>query len=323
MVLDRGDQTRSAEGQDAAILHAQVSDLADFIEPGTVMVFNDSRVRKARIYGRIEGRDEESEFLLTERRQDGSWEFICRGMAKLKDGVKIDFPTGMRATIRRWPVETEPILIFAGTLDESYLEKSGHVPLPPYIKRADESQDAERYQTVYSRVVGSSAAPTAGLHFTPELLKRLEAKGILIRFVTLHVGLGTFSPVRTESIEDHKMHEEGYEISEETASSVTEAKREGRAVLAVGTTSLRTLESAWDDEGSRLKAGSDRTAIFIKPGYQFKAVDRLFTNFHTPESTLLMLVCAFAGKERILAAYEAAVRERYRFFSYGDAMLIR
>ena len=196
------------------------------------------------------------------------------------------------------------------------------MPLPPYIKRQDAVADAERYQTVYAKATGSAAAPTAGLHFTEEVLAALDAHGVERAFVTLHVGLGTFLPVRSEDLEDHAMHREEYTVPEETAAAVMKARREGRPVLAVGTTSVRTLESAWSDEQGALLAGPGSTEIFMYPGYRFRVVDRLFTNFHTPRSTLLMLVSAFAGRERILNAYAEAVRERYRFFSYGDAMLI-
>jgi len=241
-------------------------------------------------------------------------------MAKLLPGKRLSLPEGMEAEV----VEARPderLLRFSPELDDDYLERNGHLPLPPYIRRGDAPADAERYQTVYARERGSAAAPTAGLHFTPGILDGLRAAGVETRFVTLHVGLGTFLPVRAESIEDHRMHYEEYTVPEETAAAVNAAKREGRPVVAVGTTSVRTLESAWTDAG--LASGSGATNIFIYPGCSFRAVDMMFTNFHTPESTLLMLVSAFAGRERVLAAYEEAVRLRYRFFSYGDAMLIR
>jgi len=320
MVLDRA--TSSVE-------HRLVADLPGLIEPGTVMVFNDSRVRKARIAGRILPRGatdggagasagRERDFLLTERLSDGSWDFIVQGKGSLKPGTRIEFPEGM--TARAVGAPGGILLEFPDSFDEAYLDRNGHVPLPPYIKRPDRGSDAERYQTVYARELGSSAAPTAGLHFTEELIAALKARGAVISFVTLHVGLGTFQPVRTEDIERHEMHEEAYEVPESTAREVNAARAEGRKILAVGTTSLRTLESAW--EGDRLKEGRGRTRIFISPGYRFKAVDALFTNFHTPESTLLMLVSAFAGREYVLASYARAGEEGYRFFSYGDAMLI-
>jgi S-adenosylmethionine:tRNA ribosyltransferase-isomerase len=212
-------------------------------------------------------------------------------------------------------------------ITEEWFEKNGHIPLPPYIRREDTEEDSERYQNVYAKEVGSAACPTAGLHFTEEMLEKLKAKNIEIAYVTLHVGLGTFLPVRAEKIEDHKMHNESYYISEETAEKVNQAKKESRPILAVGTTSVRTLESAWQggsvEEGGYLPSGHFDTSIFIYPGYSFKCVDKMFTNFHTPESTLMMLVSAFAGKANIMNAYQKAVENRYRFFSYGDAMLLK
>jgi S-adenosylmethionine:tRNA ribosyltransferase-isomerase len=196
------------------------------------------------------------------------------------------------------------------------------VPLPPYIRREDDQRDAERYQTVYAHAPGSVAAPTAGLHFTEEILASLRGRGALVTTLTLHVGLGTFAPIRSDHIEEHRMHEEEYEVSRETAGLVTGARREGRPVLAVGTTALRTLESAWDPEAGALRAGAGSTALYVRPGYAFLVADRLLTNFHTPRSSLLVLVSAFAGRERILAAYREALDKGYRFFSYGDAMLI-
>jgi S-adenosylmethionine:tRNA ribosyltransferase-isomerase len=213
---------------------------------------------------------------------------------------------------------------FSRPVDDSWLDRYGHMPLPPYIKRPDETGDSERYQTVYAEqgnAMRSAAAPTAGLHFTEKLLEKLENCGFETAFITLHTGLGTFLPVRAENIEDHEMHEELYTVSGAAAEKTENAKRAGRRICAVGTTSARTLESAW--ENGRLKRGDGATSIFIYPGYRFKVIDLLFTNFHTPESTLLMLVSAFAGREFILESYAEAVREKYRFFSYGDAMLIK
>jgi S-adenosylmethionine:tRNA ribosyltransferase-isomerase len=325
LVLDRGSGSRT---------HSSVSRLADFIEPGSLMVFNDSRVRKARIYGEALDTGMKTEFLLLRRRPDGSWEAQATKLKKQRPGRRYALAGGAVAEVLGMGEaggEGRPdsvLLRFEPELSEDYLERYGHVPLPPYIKREDAPSDDERYQTVYSREVGSAACPTAGLHFTEELLAELEGKGVRRATVTLHVGLGTFLPVRSETIEDHAMHEEEYSVPEETAREVMSAKAEGRPVIAVGTTSLRTLESAWEGgdaegRGGSLKAGRGSTRIFIYPGYRFKAVDRLFTNFHTPKSTLLMLVSAFAGREAILDAYAEAVQERYRFFSYGDAMLIK
>ncbi len=319
MVLDR------ATG---ALEHRALRDIVGLVEPGALMVFNDSRVRKARIFGEAEDTGARVEFLLLRSLGGGLWEAAASKLRRQRRGRRYSFPEGVRAE-SRGSAEAGPgdrpeslLLAFSPEIDEAYLERNGHVPLPPYIRRSDLPEDEERYQTVYSRAVGSAACPTAGLHFTDGILAALDASGVRRVAVTLHVGLGTFLPVRSDTVEDHAMHEECYEIGEEAARAVNEARAEGRPVYAVGTTSLRTLESAWD-EGSGLRAGRASTRIFIYPGYRFKAVDRLFTNFHTPRSTLLMLVSAFAGRERILAAYAEAVRERYRFFSYGDAMLIR
>lgn len=310
LVLDRGADR---------LTHSAVRNIAEFVPPGAVMVFNDSRVRRARLFattpngGRVE-------VLLLRREGPALWAALTTRMAKLTPGKRLVLPEGLDIEVAEARPD-ERVFSFSREIDDDYLERNGHLPLPPYIRREDVPADAERYQTVYARERGSSAAPTAGLHFTEEILAGLREAGVELRFVTLHVGLGTFLPVRAESIEDHRMHREEYSIPAATADAVNAAKRDGRPVVAVGTTSVRTLESAWTDEG--LPAASGSTSIFIYPGYRFKAVDMMFTNFHTPESTLLMLVSAFAGRERILAAYAEAVRERYRFFSYGDAMLIR
>ena len=321
--------------------HEMVSRLADYIESGTVMVFNDSRVRKARIYGIAQDTGAKTEFLLLKRLPAASaaeaggarWEAQTTKLRKQRPGRRYSLPEGVTAIVEgpgELSVEGQFDTIrlhFEPAIDDAYLERSGHVPLPLYIKRDDEAEDEERYQTVYSKEIGSAACPTAGLHFTDELLARLDERGVRRTTVTLHVGLGTFLPVRSENIEDHAMHEEEYTVPDATVAEVMAAKTEGRPVLAVGTTSMRTLESAWEGglagAGGRLRAGHGSTRIFIYPGYRFKAVDKLFTNFHTPKSTLLMLVSAFAGRDHILSAYEEAVRERYRFFSYGDAMLIK
>ncbi|MGA2546002.1 MAG: tRNA preQ1(34) S-adenosylmethionine ribosyltransferase-isomerase QueA [Rectinemataceae bacterium] len=319
MVLDR------ASGERA---HARVDRLVDFIEPGTLMVFNDSRVRKARIYGEALDTGSKTEFLLLRRATGDAWEAVASKIRRQRPGRRYAFPEGMSAEIIGYSEAEDGngpdtvIVSFFPSLTEDYLERVGHVPLPPYIRREDTREDDERYQTIYSRELGSAACPTAGLHFTEDILASLDAKGIRRANVTLHVGLGTFLPVRTENIEGHAMHEEEYSVPDLTVRRVMEAKAEGRPILAVGTTSLRTLESAWV-QGEGLRAGRGSTRIFIYPGYRFNAIDALFTNFHTPKSTLLMLVSAFAERETILDAYAEAVRERYRFFSYGDAMLIR
>ena len=308
--------------------HSTVERLVDHLAPGTLMVFNDSRVRKARIFGKALDTGGKAEFLLLRQKAGGAWEAIASKAKRMRPGRRYAFPEGMAAEVVG-PGDAEVgdrrdtiLITFDPPMTEAYLERFGHVPLPPYIKRTDEGEDSERYQTIYSREVGSAACPTAGLHFTEGILASLDAKGIRRAAVTLHVGLGTFLPVRTETVEGHAMHEEEYSLPEETVREVMAAKTEGRPILAVGTTSLRTLESAWNADGG-LRAGRGSTGIFIYPGYRFAVVDELFTNFHTPKSTLLMLVSAFAGRESILAAYAEAVRGRYRFFSYGDAMLIK
>lgn len=313
--------------------HSMVSQITDFIEPGTVMVFNDSRVRKARIFGTALDTAAKVEFLLLSpliENQDAGlsgtfggarkWVAMCSKVRRQKKGRLYAFPGGLKGTIVGGEGD-ERILEFDSPVSDAYLDIHGHIPLPPYIKRDDELSDSERYQTVYARVTGSAASPTAGLHFTRAILDSLVVAGIDIEWVTLHVGLGTFLPVRAENVEQHRMHEEWYSVPEKTAEAVNVAKRRGRKILSVGTTSLRTLESAWTSSG--LKAGCASTGIFIYPGYRFNVVDQLFTNFHTPKSTLLMLVSAFAGQKTILDSYGEAIRLGYRFFSYGDAMLIR
>ena len=229
-------------------------------------------------------------------------------------GEIIDFPGNEGTEFRA--------MKFDFPLTETWFEKNGHIPLPPYIRREDTEEDSERYQNVYAKETGSAACPTAGLHFTENMLSRLSSKGIEREFVTLHVGLGTFLPVREANIENHKMHEEVFTVSSNTADKINQAKKEGRPILAVGTTSVRTLESASDENGF-VKSGTSSTHIFMYPGYKFKVVDQMFTNFHTPESTLIMLVSAFAGRENILNAYNIAVENKYHFFSYGDCMLIK
>lgn len=307
--------------------HHNMSDLPDLILPGTLMIFNNSKVRRARCYGIKEttGREQEFMFLNQLDSTGNTWNTMVKGAKKQKPGMRYTFPDGTTGTIieRQENTGTEfRALRFESPATEEWFEKNGHIPLPPYIKREDTEEDSERYQNIYAKETGSAACPTAGLHFTEEMLSRLSEKGIERDFVTLHVGLGTFLPVREEKIEDHKMHEEAFTVSEATAEKINQAKKEGRPVLAVGTTSVRTLESACDENGI-VKAGTSSTHIFMYPGYRFKVIDQMFTNFHTPESTLIMLVSAFAGREHILNAYRTAVENRYRFFSYGDAMFIR
>lgn len=307
--------------------HHNMSDLPDLILPGTLMIFNNSKVRRARCYGIKEttGREQEFMFLNQIDSTGNTWNTMVKGAKKQKPGMRYTFPDGTTGTIieREENTGTEfRALRFESPVTEEWFEKNGHIPLPPYIKREDTEEDSERYQNIYAKETGSAACPTAGLHFTEEMLSRLSEKGIERDFVTLHVGLGTFLPVREEKIENHKMHEEAFTVSAATAEKINQAKKEGRPVLAVGTTSVRTLESACDENGI-VKAGTSSTHIFMYPGYKFKVIDQMFTNFHTPESTLIMLVSAFAGREHILNAYRNAVENRYRFFSYGDAMFIR
>jgi len=312
--------------------HRTVTELADilyakeFLSPGgeaPLLVFNDTRVRKARVRARSET-GAETEFLFLEERGEILWKTLVKRARRKKAGNVFTFFDGAGKQTAKAVVtgfEGDYVLLeFEERLTEDWFEKNGAVPLPPYIKRKDNPQDSERYQTVYAKQTGSAASPTAGLHFTNGLLDALETRGIESAFVTLHVGLGTFLPVRAENVEDHVMHEESFSITEENAAVIEEAMAGKRKIIAVGTTSLRALESAFC--GGKLERGVQSTSIFIYPGYKFKVVDALFTNFHTPLSTLLMLVCAFAGRELILESYAEAVREEYRFFSYGDAMLI-
>ncbi|QQO08022.1 tRNA preQ1(34) S-adenosylmethionine ribosyltransferase-isomerase QueA [Breznakiella homolactica] len=310
MVLDRGQGTR---------IHSAVGNLPDFLEPGTLLVFNNSKVRKARLYGVSAETGAKVEFLLLKQLDDGTWQAMVQRAKRRRPGSRYVFGDGIEGEITGSDGEFR-IIRFSPEIDDQWLDRNGHIPLPPYIKREDRPQDSERYQTIYADPSGSAAAPTAGLHFTRELLDRLREKGIETAFVTLHVGLGTFLPVRAENIEDHRMHEELYFIGNEAADAVEAAKSQGRKVIPVGTTSLRTLESSWHD--GALRRGAGNTSIFMYPGYRFKVAGGLFTNFHTPESTLLMLVSAFAGRDFILESYRDALNEGYRFFSYGDAMLI-
>jgi S-adenosylmethionine:tRNA ribosyltransferase-isomerase len=298
---------------------SHVSELAALVAPGTVIVLNDTRVRKARLFG-LRQSGGTTELILLERRADGLWEALAGRSKRLRPGAELSFPEGVKGTIQDGEGDTR-LIRFDPAIDDAWLDRNGHVPLPPYIKRQDTKGDEERYQTVYSRVTGSAAAPTAGLHFTPRLLDELRGRGVSVAWVTLHVGLGTFLPIRTEEVEDHPMHEELYAVPRATKLLVDSAVKEGRPVLAVGTTVVRTLESAWTDEG--LREGDGRTHIYITPGYRFRVVRQLFTNFHTPGSSLIVLVSAFAGRELILTTYAEAVEKRYRFFSYGDAMLIK
>ena len=300
--------------------HKHFYDIIDYLQPGDCLVMNDSRVLPARLLGhRPTGGA--VEVLLLRDLGDKKWECLCKPGRKMQVGHQVVFGDGeLTATVREVKEDGNRVVEFhyEGIFLE-VLERLGKMPLPPYIKA--ELADQERYQTVYSRAVGSAAAPTAGLHFTAELLEKIRQKGVKTAFVTLHVGLGTFRPVKAEEISEHHMHSELCMIGEETARILNETKRSGGRVICVGTTSCRTLESLVNEDGT-FEAKSKWTEIFIFPGYTFKAMDGLITNFHLPESTLVMLVSAFAGRENVLRAYEEAVRERYRFFSFGDAMCI-
>ena len=303
-----------------AMEHRSFYELPAFLRKGDCLVLNDTRVLPARLLGTRESGGS-VELVLLRDLGDRRWECLSRPGRKTKPGTKLIFGEGQLTAVVESVAEGGNRIVrfeYEGIFLE-VLERLGKMPLPPYIK--EELQDAERYQTVYSRELGSAAAPTAGLHFTPELLKKIADMGVRICFVTLHVGLGTFRPVKEEEIEDHEMHSEFCVVSSETAEIVNETKENGGRVIAVGTTSCRTLESFTGEDG-KLRDGSGWTNIFIYPGYRFKCIDALITNFHLPESTLIMLVSALAGREHILNAYNTAVRERYRFFSFGDAMFI-
>lgn len=298
---------------------ATFRDILEEVRAGDVWVFNNTRVLPARLYGTrpTGGR---VEVLLLHPRGNDRWEVLVKPGKKALPGTELSFGDDLHGVVEDRTDFGGRVIRFTYTGDfKAHLEALGEMPLPPYIHKRLE--DRERYQTVYSAVDGSAAAPTAGLHFTPEVLTELASRGADIRYVTLHVGLGTFRPVSVERIEDHTMHEEAYAVSEETAAAVNRAKAEGRRIVAVGTTSVRTLESA--GQSGTLKAGAGTTELFIYPGYTFRMVDAMVTNFHLPQSTLLMMISAFAGKEHVLAAYREAVESEYRFFSFGDAMWIR
>ena len=303
------------------IQHKHFYDVIDYLNPGDCLVMNDSRVLPARLMGhRPTGGV--VEVLLLRDLGNKCWECLCKPGRKMQVGNEVIFGDGeLTAVVREVREDGNRVVEFRyeGIFLE-VLERLGKMPLPPYIK--EELQDQERYQTVYSKVLGSAAAPTAGLHFTPELLEQIKAKGVNIGYVTLHVGLGTFRPVKEDEITDHEMHSEYCVISQETADLINRTKANGGRCICVGTTSCRTIES-WAAEDGTMTASAGWTDIFIYPGYRFKVMDALITNFHLPESTLIMLVSALAGREHILAAYREAVREKYRFFSFGDAMFIQ
>jgi S-adenosylmethionine:tRNA ribosyltransferase-isomerase len=303
--------------------HRVFTDLEELLAPGDLLVFNDTKVIPARLVGRKETGGK-AELLLCEPLEGGlgrRWRAMGQASKPIRAGSVVAFE-GLTARVEA--VEGEGFYVVLldreGADLEAALARAGRIPLPPYIRRDPDLRDRERYQTVWARAPGSAAAPTAGLHFTEPLLARLAARGVRRAAVTLHVGPGTFLPVRGDSLEAHRMHAERYEVPPEAAAEIAACRARGGRVVAVGTTTVRTLESALD--GDRVAAGAGRTALFIRPGHRFRAVDALVTNFHLPRSTLLVLVCAFGGRERVLSAYRAAVERRYRFFSYGDAMLI-
>ena len=303
------------------VRHRIFRDVLDYLEEGDCLVINDTKVLPARLIGSRVGTDAKIEVLLLKRMENDTWETLVRPGKKAKVGTRISFGEGLLLGEVVDIVEEGNRLIrfeYQGIFEE-ILDRLGQMPLPPYITH--QLKDKNRYQTVYATHTGSAAAPTAGLHFTPELLKKIEEKGVKIARVTLHVGLGTFRPVKVDNILEHHMHSEFYQIEKEAAEKINSTKEQGKRVICVGTTSCRTIESAADEHG-RLRETSGFTDIFIYPGYQFKVLDSLITNFHLPESTLVMLVSALAGREHVLAAYQQAIEERYRFFSFGDAMLI-
>lgn len=307
--------------KDGSVEHRHFTDILDYLKKGDCLVINDTRVIPARLYGHKEETGALIEILLLKRRENDIWECLVKPGKKARPGARIVFGNGILTGEITDIVEEGNRLIqfhYEGIFEE-ILDQLGEMPLPPYITH--KLQDKNRYQTVYAKHDGSAAAPTAGLHFTEKLLEKVKEKGVNIAHVTLHVGLGTFRPVKVDDVEQHHMHSEFYMVEEDQAKLINDTKKQGGRVISVGTTSCRTLESAADENGI-LRAGSGWTEIFIYPGYRFKMIDGLITNFHLPESTLMMLVSALAGKERIMAAYEEAVQERYRFFSFGDAMFI-
>ena len=311
-----------ADKNTESISHKHFRDIKEYLKAGDWLVINDTRVLPARLHGERVGTGAHIEVLLLVRKSIDTWEVLVRPGKKARPGDKISFGDGRLTAEVLETIEggNRIIKFYYEGVFENILDELGEMPLPPYITH--KLEDKERYQTVYAKHDGSAAAPTAGLHFTPELLKEIEEMGVKIAHVTLHVGLGTFRPVKAEDILDHEMHSEYYVVEEDQAKLINDTKKRGNRVISVGTTSCRTVESAADENGV-LRAGSGWTDIFIYPGYQFKILDQLITNFHLPESTLLMLVSALAGKEKIMKAYETAVEERYRFFSFGDAMLIQ
>ena len=321
---DRRDGSRLlvVDRKTGAIKHEHFYDIEKYLRPDDCLVLNDSKVIPARLFGTKDITGAKIEFLLTKRIDGDIWETMVRPGKRLKPGDKVIFEDDFTADIlENGEGGTRIVRFDYDGIFMQRLEQIGAMPLPPYIERAAQTEDKERYQTVYAHEEGSVAAPTAGLHFTNELLEKIRAKGTRLAYVTLHVGIGTFRPVKADRVEDHKMHFEEYEISRQAADIINDTKKAGGRIISVGTTSTRTCESAADENGF-VKAGSGSTDIFIYPGYEFKVIDSLITNFHLPKSTLMMLISALYDREKILKIYEEAVRERYRFFSYGDAMFI-
>ncbi|NLY21668.1 MAG: tRNA preQ1(34) S-adenosylmethionine ribosyltransferase-isomerase QueA [Tissierellia bacterium] len=301
------------------IEHRIFKDIVSYLSPGDTLVLNDTRVMPARLFGHRAGKEERIEMLLLKRHGD-KWECLVRPGKKMKKGSEVIFSDELSCVVVDILEDGNRVVEFSyNGIFEEILDRLGEMPLPPYIH--EKLNDKERYQTVYSKETGSAAAPTAGLHFTDEILREIEEMGVNIVFLTLHVGLGTFRPVNVENVDDHIMHSEYYVLSEESARIISETKRSGNRVVSVGTTSTRTLEAIYNKNGE-VVADSGWTDIFIYPGYEFKVIDGLITNFHLPESTLIMLVSALAGKDNVLHAYEEAVKEKYRFFSFGDCMII-
>ncbi|QGG46693.1 tRNA preQ1(34) S-adenosylmethionine ribosyltransferase-isomerase QueA [Heliorestis convoluta] len=309
--------------QNGLIEHRIFREIKELLRPGDLLVLNRSRVIPARLFGVKKGTDTAVEMVLLTPKGEDRWEVLVRPGRRLKAGTTVEFGEDLQADIIDSTAFGGRLVKFryCGDFDQ-LLEEKGQMPLPPYIERPLQKEETERYQTIYSKEKGSAAAPTAGLHFTPELLQDLKEAGVEIATVLLHVGLGTFRPVQAEKVEDHQMHAEFYQIDEEAAQAITKARQEGRRIVAVGTTVVRTLESVAALEKGAVKATSGWTDIFIYPGYNFQVIDGLITNFHLPRSTLLMLVSAFANRDTIMAAYEEAVQKDYRFFSFGDAMMI-
>lgn len=306
--------------QTKEILHKHFYDIVDFLKPDDILVVNNTKVIPARLYGEREGTHGRVELLLLKRRDLTHWDVILKPGKTARIGTVYNFSDKLKGTITEIGEDGQRTIEFSfDGVFENILSEIGQMPLPPYIK--EKLKDKSRYNTVYSKVDGSAAAPTAGLHFTKPLLEKIKGMGVTIAEVLLHVGLGTFRPVKVDDTDEHVMHSEYYEVTQETADLLNNAKKTGRRIIAVGTTSVRVLESATDDDGV-IHAGHDNTDIFIYPPYKFKTVDALITNFHLPKSTLLMLVSAFAEREEILKVYETAVKEKYRFFSFGDATFI-